>query len=88
MKTQHAVIAIAAAALVALGAIYFVEVNQTEEGQLPEVDVSVNNGKMPEYEVETGSVKVGSEKTEVTVPEVEMKEKEVEVPTLEVEPAQ
>ncbi len=40
------------------------DVEQTEEGSMPEVDVQ--GGNMPEYDVETGDVDV--EEREVTVP--------------------
>jgi hypothetical protein len=47
------------------------DVDQTEEGEMPEVNVE--GGNMPEYDVETADVDVGTE------------EKTVEVPTIDVE---
>ncbi|MEN7537806.1 hypothetical protein [Aurantiacibacter flavus] len=49
------------------------DVEQTDEGEMPEVDV--NGGELPEYNVDAADV------------DVEMKEETVEVPTLEVEEA-
>lgn len=48
-------------------------VEQTEEGELPEVETT--GGDMPEYDVDAADVEVGTE-TE-----------EVQVPTMDVEPA-
>ena len=47
------------------------DVDQTEEGEMPEV--RVEGGNMPEYDVETADVDVGT------------KEETVEVPTIDVE---
>ncbi|MFC5051937.1 hypothetical protein ACFPK9_15145 [Rubritalea spongiae] len=51
------------------------EVEKTEEGKLPEVDVDVKTeeGKLPEYDVETADVEVKEKKVEVTVPDVDVK---------------
>ena len=49
------------------------DVEQTEEGDLPEVNVE--GGNMPEYDVDTPDV------------DVQMEEETVEVPTLDVEEA-
>ena len=51
------------------------DVDQTKEGELPDVDVNATGGQLPEYNVETPTVTVGSEN------------KTVEVPTVDVEPA-
>jgi hypothetical protein len=49
-------------------------VRQTEEGELPDVDVSAEGGKVPEYDVDAADVdvKAGTEKREVTVPTVDV----------------
>lgn len=47
-------------------------VRQTEEGELPDVDVSAEGGKVPEYDVDAADVDVKSEKREVTVPDVDV----------------
>ena len=51
------------------------DVDQTKEGELPDVDVNASGGQLPEYNVEGPSVEVGTEN------------KTVEVPTVDVEPA-
>lgn len=50
------------------------DVDQTQPGELPDVDVDVSGdpGQMPEYDMETPDVDVGSETKEVTVPDVEV----------------
>ena len=64
-----------------------IDVDQTEPGKLPDVDVAIDAeaGKIPEYDVDTGEVEVGTETETVLVPEVVMVEEEVEVPTVDVE---
>lgn len=64
------IIAIAFAATAGLG-LAACDVEQTEEGEMPEVE----GGNMPEYDVETPEVEVGTE------------EETVEVPTVDVDPA-
>ncbi|RIV88135.1 hypothetical protein D2V17_08060 [Aurantiacibacter xanthus] len=51
------------------------DVEQTKEGDMPEVDVDVKEGSLPEYDVDTPDV------------DVKMEEKTVEVPTVEVDEA-
>lgn len=65
---KFAMIALASTAALGLSAC---DVEQTEEGELPEV--SVEGGNMPEYDVDAADVTVGVE------------EETVEVPTLDVE---
>jgi hypothetical protein len=47
-------------------------VRQTQEGKVPEVDVSAKGGQMPKYDVDAPKVDVHTEKREVTVPTVEV----------------
>jgi hypothetical protein len=47
-------------------------VRQTEEGELPDVDVSAEGGKVPEYDVDAADVDVKTEKREVMVPDVDV----------------
>ncbi|MCP3056192.1 DUF4064 domain-containing protein [Aurantimonas marianensis] len=51
-------------------AFTMINVDQTQEGELPEV--SVEGGQMPEAEVTTGDVDVGTEEKTVTVPTVDV----------------
>ncbi|PPK86279.1 hypothetical protein CLV84_3202 [Neolewinella xylanilytica] len=65
------------------------EVDQTQEGELPEVDVDIDTeaGQAPEYDVEWADVDVTTTTRMVEVPKVtvEMVEEEVEVPVLDVD---
>lgn len=81
-------IAIGAAAVVALAvfAFYMVDIDQTQDAKLPDVNVEVKGGQAPKFDVDTGKVKVGSEDVKVKVPEVKLKEETVTVPTIKVEP--
>lgn len=46
------------------------DVDQTQEGDLPEVEVT--GGQLPEYDVETADVDVGTEEKTVEVPDVDI----------------
>lgn len=46
------------------------DVDQTQEGEMPEVEVT--GGQMPEYDVETADVDVGTKETTVEVPDVDI----------------
>ena len=45
-------------------------VEQTEEGDMP--DVEVEGGQLPEYDVDAADVEVGTDTTTVTVPDVDV----------------
>lgn len=47
-------------------------VRQTEEGNMPDVDVKTEGGKLPEYDVDAADVDVKTEKREIEVPTVEV----------------
>lgn len=72
----------------AAGALYFVDQDQTQEGRLSSVDLSVTEGQMPPYDVDVAKFKIGSKDVEVNVPtlgvETETKTIEIEV-TVDVE---
>ena len=86
-KTVGVIIGVAAL----VGAVWIgmtlIDVDQTESGEMPDVDIAVDadGGELPEYDVDTGEVNVGTETETVLVPEVVMVEEEVEVPTVDVE---
>ena len=65
------------------------DVDQTQEGELPEVDVDVDTeaGQAPEYDGEWADIDVNTTTRMVEVPKVtvEMVEEEVEVPVLDVD---
>ena len=53
----------------ALGAC---DVDQTKEGEMPEVEVNASGGQLPEYDVDAPEVKVGTENKTVEVPTVDV----------------
>ncbi|HUF79135.1 MAG TPA: hypothetical protein VMR44_09490 [Thermoanaerobaculia bacterium] len=58
-------------------------VEQTQEGELPEVEVE--GGQLPEYEVDAADVEIGTETREIEVPTIDItmpeeKEEEEEPP--------
>lgn len=61
------------------------EVEQTEEGELPNVDVE--GGNLPEYDVDAPDVDVGTRETEVEVPEVDVdtRTETITVPSVDVD---
>lgn len=88
MKTALTVTGIAAAiALIAVG-VYMVDIDQTQEARLPNVDVSVEGGQMPEFDAEVGSVELTEEDVTVEVPKVDvtMEKETVKVPGISINP--
>ncbi len=61
-----------AALMIAALGLAACDVEQTEEGSLPEVDIEAEAGSMPEYDVDTADVDVGTEEKTVTVPDVDV----------------
>ena len=61
---------------VLVGASFFAlaacDVDQTKEGELPDVDVNATGGQLPEYNVEGPQVNVGMENKTVQVPTVDV----------------
>jgi len=84
MKTIHTLTAAGTLSLLALTGC---EVEQTEEGRMPDVDVKVEAtpGKLPEYDVDTAEVKVGVKEETVKVPDVDLEEEKIKVPTVGIE---
>ncbi|MEO1138177.1 MAG: hypothetical protein AAFW87_01865 [Pseudomonadota bacterium] len=60
---------LAAAAALVFG-IYMVDIDQTQEAQLPEI--SIEGGQAPEFEAEVGNIDVGEKDVTVTVPTVDI----------------
>jgi hypothetical protein len=48
------------------------DVDQTKEGELPEVEVNASGGQLPEFEVEGPTVNVGTENKTIQVPTVDV----------------
>jgi hypothetical protein len=62
------------------------KVTKTQDGQMPDVEVSTKGGQLPKYDVKTPTVAVGSEKRDVNVPTVKTEKREIKVPTVDVKP--
>lgn len=84
MNTRFPIAALALATI----SLAACDVQQTEEGELPDVDVAVDAGNLPEYEVDAPELTVGTTETEVEVPEVDVTTdtKTVDVPVIGIEP--
>lgn len=54
------------------------DVEQTEEGELPNVDVQAEGGNLPEYEADAAEVDVTTEEKTVEVPQFEYEEPDAE----------
>ena len=76
-KVGAAVAVLGAAALIAFG-VYMVDVEQTEEASLPNVNITADGGKLPEFDAEVGDVNVGEEDVTVTVPTINIESPEEE----------
>ncbi len=48
------------------------DVDQTKEGELPEVEVNTSGGQLPEFDVDGPSVNVGTERKTIEVPTLEV----------------
>jgi hypothetical protein len=48
------------------------DVDQTQEGNLPDIDVNASGGQLPEFNVEGPEVNVGTENRTVEVPTVDV----------------
>ena len=59
---------LAAIATALMFALTGCNVEKTQEGEMPDVEVSAEGGQLPEYEVETPEVDVGTKTVEVEVP--------------------
>lgn len=77
MRTGVIIGIIAAAALLFFG-VYMIDVEQTEEARLPDVDVTVEGGNVPEFDAEVGDIDVGSEEVTVEVPTIDIESPEEE----------
>lgn len=47
-------------------------VRQTEEGEMPDVDVQAEGGKLPEYDVDAADVDIKTEERTVKVPDIDV----------------
>lgn len=54
------------------------DVDQTEEAELPDVDVSAEGGNLPEFDVEAADVELGTEETTVEVPTLDIEDNDAQ----------
>ena len=59
--------------LAAAGGLAACDVDQTKNGQLPDVDVNATGGQLPEFNVTGPEVSVGTENKTIEVPDVDVK---------------
>lgn len=87
MKPVLAIVGGVAAIAAIAFAVFMVDVDQTQEAALPDVDIDVEGGQLPEFDAEVGSISVGETDVEVEVPDVEIttNTETVTVPTLNIE---
>lgn len=71
---------ILAFALTSALALTACDVDQTQEGELPDVDVNAEGGELPAYDVETPEVDVSTETVPVAVPDVDVEMPDEDVP--------
>lgn len=88
MKPALTIVGAIAVVLLAAVGFYMVDIDQTQETRLPDVDVSVEGGQLPAFDAEVGSVELTEEEVTVEVPNVEvtMEEETVTVPGISVNP--
>lgn len=80
-KITGITLAALAAAAVAAAGLYLIDVDQTQEARLPNVDLQVTDGQMPKFDAELADVNVSERKVDVEVPSVDI---ETEIKTIEV----
>lgn len=75
MKTGTIIAAVVAVIAIAFG-VYMIDVDQTEEGSLPDVDISMEGGNMPEFDAEVGDIETGTETVTMEVPTLDIQSPE------------
>lgn len=66
-------------------------VRQTQEGELPDVDVQVKGGQVPKYDVDGPQVDVTTKTKKIEVPtdvDVKTETREIKVPDVDIKPPQ
>ena len=75
MKAGSIIAVIVVAIAIGFG-IYFIDVDQTEEGSMPDVDVSVEGGELPEFDADVGDIETGTEEVTIEVPTLDVQSPE------------
>lgn len=85
--TKQRLLPILLSAPMAAGLLVACDIDQTESGEMPDVDIDVDPGAMPEYDVDWADVDAGMTTETIQVPKVKvvMEEETVEVPFIDVE---
>jgi len=65
--------AFVAVALTSMFALSACDVEKTQEGEMPKVEVTSEGGQLPKYDVETPEVEMGTETRTIEVPTAEIK---------------
>ncbi|SHH02198.1 hypothetical protein [Cognatishimia maritima] len=73
------IFAVIAGVLVLAFGIYMIDIDQTQETRLPDVDVSVEGGQLPEFDADVGDIEVGTKEVTVEVPTVDVQSPEEDV---------
>lgn len=64
-------------------------VRQTQEGEMPDVDVEVKGGQVPKYDVDAPDVDVKTQTKEIEVPtdvDVKTEKRKIKVPDVDIKP--
>lgn len=77
MKVSAVIAAVVAVIAIGFG-VYMVDIDQTEEGSMPDVDIAVEGGNMPEFDAEVGDIETGTEEVTLDVPTIEFESPEEE----------
>ena len=56
--------------------IYFIDIDQTQEAEMPNVEVNVEGGQAPEFDAEVGDIETGTEEVTIEVPTVSIESPE------------
>lgn len=75
MKTGT-ILAVAVAAVAIGFGVYMIDIEQTQEASLPDIDMSIEGGNLPEFEAEVGTIETGTEEITMDVPTIEFQSPE------------
>lgn len=56
--------------------VYMIDIDQTQETRLPNVDVTVEGGQLPEFDANVGEIETGTKEVTVTVPTIDIQSPE------------
>ncbi len=75
MKIASIIAVVVAAVAIGFG-VYMVDIDQTQEASLPDVDLSVEGGNLPEFSADVGDIETGTETITMEVPTIEFESPE------------